>query len=68
MSKYKIVSILDTARMSKGVVSIDRSTGLFHVRPHMRRRAYTLPLADVASIVVSMVIKAEVASERRSRA
>jgi hypothetical protein len=35
--------------------------GLFSVRPFRRRRAYELPLADVAERVIFDVVRAEVA-------
>lgn len=67
MSKYKIMSVLDTGRLTRGTVIIDRVAGLFHVRPHKRRRVYTLPLGDVASIIVSKIIKSEVAKARAAK-
>lgn len=65
ISRFPVVAALDMARAQDGTVTIDRAAGLFGVRPKRGRRVYTLPLATVASIVVSRVIKAEVADQRR---
>jgi hypothetical protein len=67
MNKFNITAVLDTGRPARGTVLIDRNAGLFHVRPYKRRRVYTLPLSDVASIIVSRIIKAEVAEKRRAK-
>jgi hypothetical protein len=48
-------------------VLVDRVAGLFSVRPKHRRRAYILPLSVVAEIVVTKIIKAEVAAARVQR-
>ena len=67
MNHFPVIAQLDEARAQSGTVSIDRKAGLFSVRPLRRRRVYTLPLALVASIVVSRIVKAEVAEARRSK-
>lgn len=67
ISRFPVVAALDMARAQDGTVTIDRTAGLFGVRPKRGRRVYTLPLATVASIVVSRVIKAEVAEQRRTK-
>jgi hypothetical protein len=59
--------MLDASKPQEGTVSIDRKLGLFIVRPLRRRRTYTLPLANVAEIVVSKCIKAEVAAKRAAK-
>jgi hypothetical protein len=48
-------------------VTIDRQAGLFSVRPYQRRKVYTLPLSTVAAIVVSKMVKAEIAAKRAER-
>lgn len=68
IARFPVVSVLDLSRVQDGTVTIDRTAGLFGVRPKRGRRVYTLPLATVASIVVSRVIKAEVAEQRRTKA
>lgn len=67
MHRYPIVAVLDESRAQSGTVLIDRSAGLFSVRPLRRRRVYTLPLALVASIVVTRIVKAELAEARRAK-
>lgn len=67
MNRYPIVAVLDESRAQSGTVLIDRAAGLFSVRPLRRRRVYTLPLALVASIVVSRIVKAELAEARRAK-
>ena len=66
-ARFRIVGRLDASHPQSGMVIIDRGTGLFSVRPHRRHRTYTLPLATVAEIVVSRIIKAEVAAERMAK-
>jgi hypothetical protein len=67
MNHFPIVATLDRGRAQEGTVSIDRGAGLFVVRPKRRRRTYTLPLALVASIVVSKICSAEAAEARRAK-
>ena len=67
MNKFSIVGVLDAGSPTRGTVLIDRDAGLFHVRPFKRRRTYTLPLSDVASIIVAKIVKAEVAEKRRAK-
>lgn len=63
-ARFRIVACLDLARPQAGTVTIDRARGLFSVRPLRRHREYVLPLADVAAMVVSRIIKNEVAEAR----
>ena len=67
MNHFPVVAVLDESRAQSGTVMIDRDAGLFSVRPLRRRRVYTLPLALVASIVVSRIVKAELAAARRAK-
>lgn len=67
-ARFRVVGRLDAARTVAGTVAIDRAAGTFTVRAHRRRKAYTLPLATVADIVVSVSVKAEVAARRREKA
>ena len=47
-----------------GTIHIDRDRQIIHVRPS-RSRVYSMRLVDVASIVVSRVIKNELAQQGR---
>jgi len=67
VNRYPIVAVLDESRAQSGTVTVDRAAGLFSVRPLRRRRVYTLPLALVASLVVSRIVKAEIAEARRTK-
>ncbi len=52
---------------SEGTVTVDRSAGVFSVRPYRRHRAYELPLAFVAQLVAERIIKQEAAEKRAAR-
>ncbi len=67
MIRFPVVAVLDESRAQSGTVEIDRTAGLFSVRPKRRRRTYTLPLATVASIVVARIVKAEIAERLRTK-
>lgn len=61
LARFKVIARLDMASTPiSGTVTIDRDAGLFSVRPKGRRQEYTLPLADVADMVVHRLIQAEV--------
>lgn len=53
---------------TQGTVLINRGAGTFTVRPHRRRKPYTLPLADVAEIVAWRCVKAEVMKKNAEKA
>lgn len=65
--RLRVTGVFDTSRPQAATVTVDRAAGLFSVRPLRRRRAYTLPLATVAEIVVARIVKAEVAAARADR-
>ena len=66
--RYPVVARLDGAgRPSEGTVSVDRSSLLFTVRPFRRRRTYTLHLADVATMVVQRILRAELAEKSAAK-
>lgn len=67
LCRVRIVGRLDMSTPQAGTVTIDRAAGLFSVRPLRRRREYVVPLAAVAEMVVSRIIKAEVADRKRGR-
>ena len=48
-------------------VTVNRRAGTFEVRPHRRRRRYTLPLALVAQFVAERIAKAEALEKRKAR-
>lgn len=52
---------------TQATVVIDRGAGVFSVRPHRRRRTYELPLAFVAQLVATRIIKAEAAEKLLAR-
>ena len=67
-SKFKIAGRFDGA--SGATVTIDRGAMLFSVRPLRRHREYTLPLTDVAEMVLWRIVKAEAAqklAEKKAR-
>lgn len=65
--RLRIVARLDQARPQEGTIVINRAAGLFSVRPLRRRREYTVPLAAVAEMVVTRIIRAEVADKLAAR-
>jgi hypothetical protein len=69
VARFKVFGQLDNAgRALAGTVMLDRAAGLFSVRPARRRRVYTLPLADVATMVCRRVLAGEVAEKKRAKA
>lgn len=48
-------------------ILIERKIGLIHVRPYRSWKLYTLPLRDVASMIVDRVVRAEVLEQRLER-
>lgn len=65
-ARFPFVGPLDGA--IGGTLTVERSTGLVHVRPKRRRRVYTLPIETVARIIVERIAKAEVAAKRAAKA
>ena len=67
-SVYRIKGRLEMASVEQeGKVTIDRGNNTFSVRPLRGRRAYILPLNDVAEMVVQKIIQAEARQEREPR-
>lgn len=63
-SRFKVYALLDNAATAqRGTVEIDRDTGMLHVRPHKRRKRYSMPL----SVVATMVCQAEILDELRKK-
>lgn len=68
VARFRVSGRLDMAsRPSYGTVLIDRSAGLFSVRPLRRRRIYTLPLGTVAEMVCRSIIAVEVREKRAAK-
>lgn len=62
---FDLETILDRSTKQKGTMTIDRHSGLVTIRPLHSRRAYVVPLNDVATMVVQRAIKQEVAENSR---
>lgn len=68
VARFKVVARLDMAsRETAGTVTIDRSAGVFSVRPLRKRRGYMLPLTEVASMVCRAIIAAEARQQRAEK-
>jgi len=63
----RVIGRLDTGRVQEGTVTIRRDLGLVEVRPLRRRRSYILPLSAVAEMVVSRVVRAELAERAKTK-
>jgi hypothetical protein len=69
VARFRVCGRLDMAtRPSYGTVTIDRGANLFSVRPLRRRRIYTLPLDNVAEMVVRSIIMLELREKRAAKA
>lgn len=67
-AKFEVVGQLDRAGAAiKGTVIIDRAAGLFTVRPHRKRKTYTLSLGTVATWVCRAVTIAELKARRAEK-
>jgi hypothetical protein len=68
-ARFRVVGRLDmAAKIVEGTVSISRGAGLFEIRRLRARHVYTLPLSDVATMVVQRIQRAEVFQKRLERA
>lgn len=65
-SKFRIDGRFDGA--AGATVTIDRSAGIFSVRPLRRKRSYDLPLMDVAWMVFGRIVKGEALQKRLAKA
>jgi predicted nucleic acid-binding Zn ribbon protein len=63
-TRFKVVATMMNSKPTEGTVEIDRSTGVFSVRPHRMHRKYELPLSDVAQMVVQRIVIAEAAEKK----
>jgi hypothetical protein len=66
-SKFDVIGQLDRSRVMKGKVIIDRDAALYTVRPHRKRKTYTLPLLTVAGRVCRKENAIEISPLRGSR-
>jgi hypothetical protein len=67
-SRFKVLGTLDSAGgVRAGTVTIDRASGLLHVRPLRKHREYTMPLSMVADMVVKRIIMNEFLEKQRAR-
>lgn len=68
VARFKVLGQLDGAGgLMPGTVEIDREAGLFSVRPHGRRKKYTLPLGAVATMVCQIIVRQELAERRAAK-
>lgn len=65
--KFKVYGQFDKARACPATLTIDTESGTMSVRPHRRRREYTINLSLVAEIVVQKIIIAEVRLAEKNR-
>lgn len=65
LAHFDLETILDRSVKQKGTMTIDRERGLVTIRPLRSRRAYVVPLNDVATMVVQKAIRQEVAEQQR---
>jgi len=61
-ARFRVLGKLDRSYLQGGTVTIDRASGVLTIKPLRRRRVYSLPLNTVAEIIVSKIIKSEVAA------
>lgn len=67
-SRFRVYERLDAASTpQEGTVIIDRTAGLFRVRPLRRHRTYDLPLSFVARLVCRHVIAVELQEKRAAK-
>ena len=68
-SRFKVFGRLDGAGGARaGTVLIERAAGLVHVRPHRRKRMYTMPLSMVADMICMRILMNESADRRAAKA
>ncbi len=58
-AKFRVAGRFDLPCLQEATVTIDRDAKLFHVRILRRRRVYTMPLSNLAEMVVFKTIVAE---------
>lgn len=68
VARFLVLAQLDNAGAAqKGIVEIDRESGLCTVRPYRKQRSYTMPLNMVADMICKRIIFNELADERRAK-
>lgn len=69
MAHFRVVGKLDhAARVQEGTMSIDRDTGIVHVRPKRRRKVYECTVDALAQVVVQRSIRLEMLERARAKA
>jgi len=67
-ASFSVIGALDGAGgPGRGTVLVDRATNIFYVRPHGRRKMYSLPLGEVATMVCRAIINAELREKRLAK-
>lgn len=70
-ARFRVVGQFDRSCPQEAMVEIERSTGIMTIRPKGARRggerAYAVPLAAAAELVVQRMIKARVAERARMK-
>ena len=67
-ASFAVVGVLDGAGgVQRGTVVVERAAGLVHVRPHRRRRVYTMPLSMVADMICKRILFNEAAERRAAK-
>lgn len=68
-ARFRVMGVLDgSGGIRSGTLTIERVTGLVHVRPFRRRRVYTMPLSMVADMICKRIILNEVHEKRVAKA
>ena len=68
IARFRVMGVLDGSGGARsGTVTIDRDSGLVHVRPLRRRRVYTMPLSMVADMICMRIITNEVYEKRAAK-
>lgn len=68
-TNFRVTGSFDMSRRQEATVTIQRAASepLFSVRVLRRKKAFTLPLADVAKMVVWRMLQAEAAKKKKKR-
>lgn len=67
-ARFPVIGRLDRAGgVTRGTVTIDRSTLIFAVRAHKKHRVYSMPLSTVADMVCRTIIVAEHREKRAAK-
>jgi hypothetical protein len=68
VARFRTAARLELAsQITEATVTIDRESGVVSVRPLRRRRAYIMPLSDVAAWIVRTTIRQELGAKLAAR-